>query len=324
MIKFIKNIIFFSLGFIPLLTFGIFMFVKIVGVDNIPPVQVSNSVALNDKILFCNHHKLSENISIGSSMTLNNANSESIIKFLNSDDYLNLSSWGLRIEDVYVLFIEYAKVKIPKNVFIISSYKDFASKEINYNKEDFSNLLTTKNTYLYYLKYPEIQYYTTNVMYYSTLKRADTLYESLKYDNYGQVKYTLNGFSINEERWNHLVTDAKIEKLNYQYLDSIASFCKQHQINLYFIQSPIRVGLLNKVDQQKLDKHINSLIKIINKHNKVFINGSDTTWSDSLFVDSAHMNKEGARVFTDYFLAKIKEKLVAINSNLPPNYIKKD
>ena len=309
MTKFFKNILVFVAGFIPLVLVSMYIYVRAVDIKYIPPVRVSNSVSFNDKILFC-HKKTANTVSIGSSMTLNNINSESIVGFMKSDSYLNMGSWGLCIEDVYVLLTEYAKVKKPSVIFLTGCMEDFAKKEITYNNpDDIAKILNTDYMLFYYLKYPDVKYYITGVTYYKELKNLDTTYESLKYDKYGQVKYPTKNFDFTLSRWNHVITNTVLDEKNYDYLDSIASFAHKKNITLYYIQTPTRKGITDSIDRRKLQDHTNRIAKVFIKYNQLFIDTNDKIWEDSLFTDATHMNSEGAKIFTDYFLEKIKVKL---------------
>lgn len=304
--KFFKNIIVFVAGFIPIILIAMYVFVQAVDVKYIPPVRVSNSVSFNDKIFFC-HKKNVNTLAIGSSMTLNNIHSESIVNFLKSDSYLNMGSWGLCIEDVYVMLKEYAKVKMPETVFLTGSMEDFAKREIKYdNSDDIHKILTTDYMLLYYLKYPDVKYYITGVTYYKFLKQLDTTYESLKYDKYGQVKYPTKNFDLNLKRWNHVITNTILDEKNYDYLDSIAIFSHRNNIRLYYVQTPVRKGLVDSLNENKLAQHSNRVQTILKKYNNLFIDTNDKIWEDSLFTDATHMNCNGAKIFTDYFIDKIK------------------
>jgi hypothetical protein len=312
--KFFKNIIVFVAGFIPLILIAMYIYVRAVDVKYIPPVRISNSVSFNDKILFC-HKKMANTLSIGSSMTLNNIHSESIVNFLKSDSYLNMGSWGLCIEDVYVMLKEYSKVKMPQTVFLTGSMEDFAKREIKYdNSDDIHKILTTDYMLFYYLKYPDVKYYITGVTYYKFLKELDTTYESLKYDKYGQVKYPTENFDLNLKRWNHVITNTILDEKNYAYLDSIAIFSHRNNIRLYYVQTPVRKGLADSLNKNKLERHSIRVQNILKKYNNLFVDTNDKTWDDSLFTDATHMNCTGAKIFTDYFIDKIK---IAASASIP-------
>ena len=102
-----------------------------------PPKKHSNSVSLNSKINFIKQKYANANLdvlSFGSSMNLNNLNSEAIVENYGKK-YLNISSWGQNMEETYNLmkiFIPYYK---PKFVFISSNISDFnkSNKNINYS-----------------------------------------------------------------------------------------------------------------------------------------------------------------------------------------------
>ena len=102
--KFIINIFKFLL--FPTIIIGIIFFtiIKKIGLENLPALNFSSSYSYNEKIRFLKNKSNSPSIiAIGSSMTLNNLDSDIVVKELKDDEYLNVSSWGLRISESYKL-----------------------------------------------------------------------------------------------------------------------------------------------------------------------------------------------------------------------------
>lgn len=307
MSKFIKNISIFFLGFLPIIILVAYLFVKLTGKENIPPVRISDSISFNDKLHFA-RKKIARNIAIGSSITLNNVNSETIVNFLKTDNYLNLASWNLCIKDIYIMLEQYSKIQMPDTLFIVGCIEDFAKQQIKYkNPDDIYNVLTTDNTLFYYFKHPDVMYYITGVSEYKKYKSNDTIFESLNFDKYGQVKFIKKNFIKNQHRWNHVIGRKPIDNENYAYLDSILSFAATNNIQLYYIQSPVREGLLDSLDMKVINKHTKILKQHLSKYNFLFIDTYDKIWNDSLFVDATHMNVDGSKLFTEYFIDKIKK-----------------
>ena len=112
---------------------------------------------------------------------------------------------------------------------------------------------------------------------------------------------------MNKERWLN-ANVSRGHKRNYQYLDSIVSYCSERKIEMYFIQSPIRKGLLKNIDNAILNDHIQMTKNIIEKHQQHYFNSTDYLWDDSLFVDGTHFNELGAKKYTKYCLGKLLKK----------------
>ena len=132
---FIKKILFFIGG---ITTLSIVFFTLWLNYYSTPPPNLSNSISLNAKVLFLKNNFSRANIdilAIGSSMSLNNINSSSITKAYSDEQYLNLSSWGLTMEETFNLIKIYNKKYHPKTIIISSNYSDFkgSSQKIKYN-----------------------------------------------------------------------------------------------------------------------------------------------------------------------------------------------
>ena len=79
---------------------GIIYYIYKKGGNDLPAPAFSNSISFNEKIDFIRDRDLSkiEYIAIGSSMTLNNIDSETMVKYL-GENYLNLGSRGFKISE---------------------------------------------------------------------------------------------------------------------------------------------------------------------------------------------------------------------------------
>ncbi len=314
MIQFIKKTIlffaFFGLTFIGI--FAAWIIYNYPAVDN-PAPNLSNSYSFNEKMLFMKNSKTKklDALAIGSSMSLNNLHSETIARQLGTKSFINASSWGLNMKDNYRLLKVLNEIYHPNVLLVAANISDFqrVSKTIRYElvkgylESPFSNLN-------YYLKTFNMEYYFQNIKYASEVRNNVHDYEYLNYDKYGGMNYGAEDFNINQERWmGDSIVDANFDPLQYQYLDSISTYCENNNIKLYFFQSPFREGYysnLNEKEKKLIYSHIERIQHILRDGNCTFINTVDTTWSDSLFVDWTHLNKNGAKLFTEYCFDKVK------------------
>jgi hypothetical protein len=275
-----------------------------------PPPQLSDSYSFNDKMYFI-HNKKANVLSIGSSMTLTNLHSQVIVKNFKSNSYLNLSSWGFNMADSYELLKIYSITHQPNTLIISSGLQDFDFPKKKYDATELKYFLTSENIAKYYWKYPlkyfNLKYYLNNVKYCKKVKKCNNIYETLIYDEHGGVLLDSVNFKIDSIRWNTLNLIAPRKNKNYEYLDSISTYCAENKIRLLFFQSPIRTNKLKTVDKDIIEKHIKRIEKILYLNGHSFVNANNEVWDDSLFVDGTHFNRTGARLYTKYCFDKLKK-----------------
>jgi hypothetical protein len=308
--KFIKKSLFFFGGIVSLL---IVFFPIWFQFYTLPPPNVSNSISLNAKVLYLKDNLPKGNIdilSIGSSMSLNNINSNSIAKNQYNKNYINVSSWGLNIEESFNLLKTYNIKYNPKTVIISSNLVDFfiSKQKIKYNI--INKFLASNNFNIHYLKFWSFSQAIRDSRLLSLYKYDNTIYESLKFDKYGGVNYPGNNFKINDKRWQgEKLKNYSIDTIQYSYLDSISKYCSSNGIKFVFIQSPFREGYYSKLKKEELciiQNHIDKVEIILNNTNSLFVNSLVENWNDRLFVDFTHLNEEGSRLYTEYFLEQMK------------------
>ena len=311
--KFLRK---FFLFFTPIFVLGlilvaVFIVYKDVTYKDLPAPNLSTSYSFNEKVAF-SKNKTADIITIGSSMGLNNVSSDVIVDKFKSYSYLNLSSWGFTINEVYHFLKFQNTIYKPKVLIISSNIVDFAdigiTKAINYS--NVREYLNSKSPILEFINRGYTFKYFIDIFEYGRMMRTNIHnYDCSKYDNYGAVLMDSTGFNISKKRWNEIglpKTNAK----SYEYLDSIALLCNNSGIQLYFFQSPYRKGLyLDKnFDKSTYHYHIAKVKKIIENRKQTFVNASITIWDDYFFVDAIHFNSIGAKKFTEYCVDRIELK----------------
>jgi len=310
MYKLVKKIAFFFIIGIVLFSSFLSIYIYWVGsYKNLPAPDISESFGYNDKMNF-SRNKKAEIICIGSSISLNNINSESVVEKFHTNSYLNLSSWGLNMIDVFKLLKTYSSIHKPAVCIISSNIVDFeASKSIKMDYDELKEFLQTPTSPLclgkYYIKHFNLKITMDNIFHSKNLRSTNKVFNSILYDAHGAVPFSNDGFEKNQKRWNNLnLGSPKIEQ--YQYLDSISNYCHQNKIRLLFFQSPIREGVYRNMNKDTIISHITMVGEILKKKNHIFVNSLNTTWSDKFFVDYDHLNSLGAKVYTDYCLETIE------------------
>ncbi len=278
-----------------------------------PAGNFSTSYSFNEKMKFLGKgKKTAEILGLGSSMTLNNLHSKAIASYFSTEEFVNTASWGLNMQDDFHLLKIFYKRYKPQKVIIVSNLPDFkkSDKKIEFGFCD--NYLNDKNllkTGYYYIKTFNIDYLMANSKYAKKVRHHSDDYDYLGFDRYGGVNFTNSDFIINQPRWmgDSISKKDYLDAGQYQFLDSIASFCNKKNIQLLFFQTPIRKGYINNLSEKEheiLNRHYLSVNQILNKHAFKLVNSNDIVWPDSLFVDWIHLKDEGAKKFTEYCLGK--------------------
>ena len=96
--------------------------------------------------------------------------------------------------------------------------------------------------------------------------------------------------------------------MDYQKLERMASYLHAHNVDLLIVQSPIRAGAMQYLDEQTLIKHIEILEDIAERNNQTFINMTDIVWPDSLYVNNYHFNAKGSNIYTTEVIRRLKKE----------------
>ena len=296
----IKCILFFS----PFLIF-LSIWISIYG---IPPPNLSSDISFNAKMLHIKERHLGGDITviaIGSSMTLNNIHTPTITKYLGKG-YVSISSWGQNMEDDFYLLKIFGEYYKPKILLISSNYMDFTkySKRIRFNQIGqylrYGNIVAYEGVGLNYCFRESKKHYQ--------MKHNKYAYSSLHYDDCGGVNLPTHNFVISDKRWAGAgISQFKLDPGQYSYLDSISRYCKAAGIKLVFAQSPYRYGYysqLSEVESSMLNAHKSKIDSILTNYGQSFIDSQKNRWDDSLFADYSHLNENGAKKFTEFFIEK--------------------
>ena len=100
--------------------------------------------------------------------------------------------------------------------------------------------------------------------------------------------------NIKESRWN--TPNKTIGKLNFQYIDSFVTYCRQNSIELNLIYPPQSYPSYGKVSQSLIDT-LNNYSK---RKNIPFKNFNSPSYNDStMFYMHIHLNTKGAKQYTN-------------------------
>lgn len=321
MILFLKNTFIFFLVtlFVSVVPFIVYMHVTGLSSSELPALKITNSFSYNEKALFL-RNKQADILTIGSSVSLNDIHSLSITNYSKSNSYLNLSSWGLSVRDIFELLKTYSSIHKPNKLIIASSVFDFTNNDKVIDYKDLRVYLTSSGYNSLFFKYFNL-FYSLSEMSQKKEGKDESFHNTrttLINDSFGAVLIRKDAMTIHRLEENlakdvglmDIFVDNKVSKLyeyNFNYLDSISIYCRVNKIQLYFFQSAIRGKLYEGLKQNvinKLNTHIDRERMILLRNNHHFVDCTDRVWNDSLFVDSYHLNAIGAPIFTTYCLGK--------------------
>src|ERR1700753_2061304 len=178
---------------------------------------VTDSTLFDLKMLAVQKHHVKNKklLAMGSSITLYELNSDSMVKNFKLP-YYNFASWGFQIADMNRLLRSLIKRNQAEYIILCSSFPDFISPPNN----SYLNYIDAND----YIKddFPELFYFKNYNSIHQIIRRKFNTYP-LHIDNWGGA--SLSAKNINSEKWNeHDIFPTKYTPANYNALDSLGAF----------------------------------------------------------------------------------------------------
>jgi hypothetical protein len=247
------------------------------------------------------HVKQVNLMAIGSSITLYELKSDLVTQNLDAS-YYNFASWGTQITDMKLMLTKFVPEHHPKFVIMCASLGEFMSPQ--------------NNTYANYLNTPDFIKNNLPELFY--LKNYNSIHQiiwrkyfeyPINFDDRGGASLTVKPKDINHKApEQHDVFPTKYTQTNYNALDSLAGWLKQKNIELIFIQAPIKKSYAAATYyQQQINTHFDKCRSIIESRGGIYLNYyNPTIFTDSLFVDQYHLQNTGAIILTTEIIADLK------------------
>lgn len=267
---------------------------------------ITNSISFDAKLQnFAERKdKHADLLAIGSSMTLNNVDSQVITDSL-TQSYYNLASWGLQMDDIKRMLQYYVPIIKPKAVLIASSTRDFEAmgNETVTNYLNAPEYLKTFKPYFYYENFNPLLSIAARKKELKEDYRMTDDYSSLIFDKNGGVLLNISPANIaSGGRWNaKFPFPTKFTEHQYKVLDSLASYLNTQHVKLFFIQQPIRKAYQAYLNDPKILQHHFAVTEaIIKRNNGVYLNLIDMPEfaDDKYFADQHHLMAAGAAIAT--------------------------
>lgn len=264
------------------------------------PLRFTNSISFDAKLSFLNKSNTFNNAEIlivGSSMGLNNINSEIISKGLNKN-VLNISSWGMKVNQVYSLLklLDLSKVK---TVIYLNQYFDLYSLQLEaYNEKEIKEYLYENNSIPGYLNtFSSLSSKFKDYLEWKKRYLDNKKYSSLLFNNYGDIQLLINEENSSLDRWN-AITDITNNKEQFKVLEEVFHYLEEKGIEFYSVTTPYRNSFLeNDEFIKQYDPYVKKSKILSDKFNFSYINLQNSlNLEDEYFADSSHLNYKGGNL----------------------------
>lgn len=281
--------------------------------NNGRPIRLTSSISYDSKLMFLKNNdilKKADTIVIGSSMGLNNIDSSTLEKSNQIIFTGNLSSWGLAPDEVEKL-LELVDLQNIKTIIYSTQYLDFnlySSKKINY--KEISYFLNNQFSIYPYLKTLKgIKKNFSIYLFWGKKHLNKNKYNFLGFDKNGDININLDKKHISKPRWSHISKPFVTKEQSIQSLINISNLAKKNNIKLIVITTPFRKSLLeqNSSFSNFFTKHTKQLKSLSMQHDFTYINTHQKLHlSDSYFIDSSHLNYNGAKLVSQEIINILK------------------
>lgn len=257
---------------------------------------ISNNQSINHKLYVssqCIKGPL-QVTAIGSSITLNNLYSPTIVSELGSSFY-NFGCSGLNISSIQFMTEFYLKKYKYKTLIIVSQIEDFnPDQPFTFPTEWEFNMMYEKHYSLLSFFSP-FKSFTP----FTSINTDSSDLACQKYDAWGEARLHINKKNVQKERWDAIYKEHDKES-SYQSLEKICQLSKDNNISLIFTISPYKKGFVTKGEAAAdYQKHINRCRYILNKYEyQLYDFSQDPHFDESHFADVIHLNEQGAILFT--------------------------
>ena len=276
----------------------------------VPAPRVKKNIDVNKKLAFARNtvpEKL-DVLAVGSSMTLNNLNTEAVLDHYGKIAYLNAGAWGTGASEVRLLGSILAKKYHPKTVIVATNMMDF-KKEENVLAEDSASIASYVNgspTWFSYLRHWNAPYYLRQSES-NKLRFTDPAnYEYLGFDACGGATLVVPADRIDHGRFNAGPPKSELmDEERYLAFTDFAKNMRAMNIDLVVLESAYRDGLRTKENDAQQAQHVERLRAMLVPLGHTLIDANERHWPDSLYVDGSHFGKAGSKEFTAWCLGRL-------------------
>jgi len=289
---------------------------------------LSGNVCFDEKVRFLrnNPSKECDVLVIGSSMALNNIDSEAMLKQLpEGTRLLNAGAWNMKIGQTRALLECLLRVYHPRSIIFLCGPMDFYLTEFPsdfFDAEEVTNFINGSSYWVpVLLRHFDLQYYVQRSFSIVQDRSSRNEYLSLMFDRWGSIPLKISFPNINWRRWNLKVELEKVDPTQYDEMARVADLVRNGGMNLICIQSPMRRGSVPVDATAAMDEHWRHIERILGSRGFHLRNHSAIGLSDEYFADYSHLNDQGAPIFSEIVGRELDSQWskasVAITQTLP-------
>lgn len=208
-------------------------------------------------------------------------------------------------------FSENATIILPISYF--SLYRNPFSEENKFASQNFRYYHILKPTKIINFEFSEYMRAKLPVMYLKNTVFFLRNSSSPKESKPESTAFLDNGAGAAKGHMNLILSENPQIEFNaaeYESLQKIISFCKENNLNLVFVTTPLTDKYLENFDENIMRKFYSDINKISTENNIPYLDYSKDerfTSDYSLFRNSDHLNKSGANKFTKIILEDIEK-----------------
>ena len=283
--------------------------------NGLAPIPLWGSISFDEKAAFLRKlgPKHPEVLSIGSSLTLNNLSSAEVKANLPPGwGYLNLSAWALVASNFHNLIDSVRDQYKPKVVITVCA-GEWSGIDYPIDAEEYREFIRGDNFWKFFLRHFDVVYYWNRQKYISKARADRSHYDSLRFDESGGIPYEFSYPNVDPVRWDAKLALYPFKKNEYDALEEIAKNLADSGITFLYVTPPMREVALTPAVRADREIHLAKVAEILQRHHGIHIDLREVKIADSGYVDSTHMNVEGATQFTRALMARAKPLLLRVS-----------
>ncbi len=283
-----------------------------------PAPRLTTNISLNEQLLHVkriHEGKVPHNpdgkvnyLAVGSSMSLNNMHSRTVVAYFGDSNYVNTGSWSTRIHQTAKLTAMFINTLRPHTVILTSNMEDWMNFKDRYDADTikFRNYIHDWTDVEAYMRTLRPSYYLREMERNKVRMTDPTYFDFLGFDKWGATSIDVPPERVEADRYvNTIPRPDQVEHELYPHLEWLAAHLAERNIRFIYIQSPYRDVDMSDELSTILAEHEARVQRILAAHGHTFITSTDRSWPKELFVDPSHFKEKGARMFTEYVLAKL-------------------
>ncbi|WP_237154227.1 SGNH/GDSL hydrolase family protein [Oryzibacter oryziterrae] len=287
---------------------GLFFGYMVVNRQHLPALHYSSNKSLNEKVRWLQTRLANpscDTLVIGSSMALNGIDYREL-EATGFKQVTNAGAWSLGVpQTLSLLKIILTKCK-PTIIIYPVYYGDFdfadAGTDIDFDRiaaymarasqgDALINYIAEFNPYDLIHDMKEAR---------KREAKGNTIYETLRFDASGAALFSATNFETQETRWDgYRYSPIRTKEGSYRAFAELADLARGQNIRLVVAEPPLRAQSIPVLGPDNLAQWQNSVRQICTQHGGTIVDMPEPgEFGDELFADFAHLNENGARLWT--------------------------